>query len=143
MKVFKDKDGRDWEITIDIGQIKRVRDLAKVNLYAIFEREAERVFSDPVLLVDTLYALCRSQCAERKMSDEDFGKIFDGAVLEAAADALLEESLNFSPPSRQKILRATIEKSKTLRTPLEEELLKKIAALTVTDLLKLTESQAS
>lgn len=143
MKLFKDKDNREWEILVNIGQIRVVRDLVKLDLYKLFDEEAKRLFSDPVLLVDTLYALCRAQCATRGMSDEDFGRGFDGTVLEAAADALLEEMLSFFPRSRQKLLRAAVNKAKELTAPVEEEMLKKIAALSATDLLKPTASPES
>jgi hypothetical protein len=136
MKQFKDTQGRDWQVEINIGQIKAVRDALHVDLYALFADEAERLFSDPVRLVDTLYVLCRRQAEDRKMSDVDFGGLFEGDVLEASANALVEAMLDFFPTSRRRILRATVEKSKELAPQLETQVLERIASLSVTDLLK-------
>jgi hypothetical protein len=135
VRQFKDTQGKSWDVVVDVGQIQRVRDLVKVDLYSLFSDEAKRLFADPVLLVDTLYVLCQRQADERKMADVDFGRAFDGDVLEAAADALLEEVLSFFPSSRRKILRATVDKSKTLAGEVEAKALAAIARLTVTDLL--------
>jgi hypothetical protein len=140
LKQFKDSQGREWTIDVTIGQIKRVRDLVKVNLYALFQEEAKRLFSDPVLLVDTLYVLCQQQAEARKMSDEDFGRIFEGDVLEAAANALLEAVLDFFPSSRRTILRATVDKSNELASQAMTKAAQKIASLTLTDLLPHTAS---
>jgi hypothetical protein len=135
---FSDKQGRDWLIEINIGQISRVRNLVKVDLYNLFGDEAKRLFSDPVLLVDTLYVICRDQCKERQISDADFGGLFEGDVLEAAANALLEAVLNFFPTSRQKILRATLTKSNELAEQMQAKALEQIARLSATDLLTRT-----
>lgn len=143
MKQFKDTAGRDWQVVVNVGQIERVRDLAKVDLYSLFGDEAKRLFADPVLLVNTLYVMCREQADARKMSDVDFGQAFDGDVLEAGANALLEEVLSFFPSSRRRILRATVDKSMELSQQLEEKALAKIAALSVTDLLTSGASPAS
>ena len=134
MREFKDKDGRGWQVLIDVGQIELVRDVLQVDLYGLFSDEAKRLFSDPVLLVDVLFVLCRNQAETRKMSDVDFGRSFDGDTLEAAADALLEEVLNFFPSSRRRVLRATVDKSRELATTMQETAIAKIAALRVTDL---------
>ena len=81
--------------------------------------------------------------ADRQMSDLDFGGLFEGDVLEAAANALLEAVLDFFPSSRRKILRATVEKSEQLATQMQEKALATIAGLSLTDLLKPTASPAS
>lgn len=136
MRQFKDTQGRDWDLVVNVGQIERVRDLVKVDLYGLFSDEAKRLFADPVLLVNTLYVMCSAQADQRKMSDEDFGRAFDGDVLEAAANALLEEVLHFFPSSRRKILRATVDKSMELAEQMQTKALATIAGMTVTDLLR-------
>ena len=136
MKTFLDKDKREWQIVVDVGQIKLVRDLVKVDLYGLFTDEAKRLFSDPPLLVDTLFVLCRAQAEARKMSDEDFGRaLSDGDVLEASADALVDAVMDFFPSSRREILRVTVAKSRQLVPDLQTLAMQKINALTVTDLL--------
>lgn len=142
MKIFKDTKGREWTIVVDVGQIKTVRDLVGVDLHSLFKDEAKRVLSDPILLVDTLYALCRQQCAGRQMSDVDFGQSFDGDVLEAAANALLDAVIDFFPQSRRTILRATVTKSEQLAGQMQADALARIERLTVMDLLRHSGSAA-
>src|SRR4051812_25554865 len=98
MRSFKDKERRDWELVVDVGQIKRVRDLVKVDLYRI-DTESERLFGDPVLLVDTLYVLCKTQCESRKFTDEDFGRGLDGDSLHEASNAVMDAVIDFFPSS--------------------------------------------
>lgn len=131
MRSFKDGQGRDWTIEVTIDSIKRVRDLAKVDLYSLFTTEAQRLFSDPVLLVDALYVLCHDQVSSRQMSDIDFGKLFAGDVLEQAAGALLEATVDFFPESRRRILRATIDKSQAMGLQLQERAMETIEAITI------------
>ena len=142
MKQFKDNQGCEWVIDVNIGAIKAVRELVKVDLYALFADEAKRLFADPVLLVDTVYVLCREQADQRKLTDIDFGKLFEGDVLEAAANALLEAVVDFFPSSRRTILRATVNKSEQIAAKLQAKALETIDRLDVTDLLKATGSPA-
>ena len=143
MQRFNDSTGREWEIAVNIGAIKAVRDYAKVDLYRLFADEAKRVFGDPVLLVDTLWALCKAQAQARQMNETDFAGLFtDGDTLERAATALLEATVDFFPSSRRGMLRATMAKSMELSGAAMTTALERINQLKVTDLLRPTESAA-
>jgi len=103
MRVFKDSSGREWTIALNIGAIKRVRDLMKLNgetvdLLSPFSGDpplSTRLFLDLCLLVDVLYCICRPQCQERNVSDEDFGAAIAGEESKAAYEAFFEELLGF------------------------------------------------
>ena len=65
MKTFTDNKGRTWTLEVTVATVKRVRGLCKVDLNSIVELDKnnkpsaellERLSSDPVLLVDVLYA---------------------------------------------------------------------------------------
>ena len=43
--------------------------------------------SDPVLLVNTLYAVCKPQADERGVGEEEFGALLVGDTIEGAAKA--------------------------------------------------------
>ena len=67
MKSFTDNLGRAWTLVVNVATIKRVRALCNVDLNSIIEVEEdgkpsakllEHLSSDPVLLVDVLYAVC-------------------------------------------------------------------------------------
>ena len=66
MKTFTDNTGRTWTLSVTVGTIKRVRALCGVDLANIITMESgktpnvgllERLASDPVLLVDVLFAV--------------------------------------------------------------------------------------
>ncbi len=98
MKTFKDATGKDWEVVIHVAALKRVRDLAGVDLMDVAGGDLlERLIDDPVLLVNVLYVLVKPQADARTISDEQFGAALVGGALDAAADALIRELLDFFP----------------------------------------------
>lgn len=120
MKSFTDNAGRVWMLAVNVGAIKRVRALCGVDLNSIIELDEknkpsakllERLSTDPVLLVDVLYAVCKAECDQKGVTDEDFGMAMGGDAVEHATTALLDEIIDFFPaPKRlafQKILSAT------------------------------------
>ena len=124
-------------IVVNVATIKRVRALCDVDLNSIVEIDEhnrpntkllERLSTDPVLLVDVLYAVCKPECDKNKVSDEDFGASMVGDTIDYATDALLDEIVDFFPKAKrqafQKILAATRRfeeiTKKRLKTVLEE-----------------------
>ena len=120
MKSFTDNLGRTWTLVVNVAAIKRVRALCGVDLHAIVEIDKdnnppaellERLSTDPVLLVDVLYAVCKTECDQKGVSDEDFGAAMAGDAIEQATAALLDEVVDFFPTAKraalQKILAAT------------------------------------
>lgn len=103
MKTFTDNAGRTWTIAINVDAIKRVRGLVDVNLLDILDGKLiERLYRDPVLLCDAVYAVCKPEADARGVSDEDFGRAMAGDAIEQATKALLEELVNFSPSPRDR-----------------------------------------
>lgn len=124
MKTFRDTAGREWAITIDVNAIKRVMKSSfdylgeplKVNLLALVEPDSDllkKVVEYPPLVCDIAYALCKPQCDEKNISDEDFGRAMGGDVLEKVLDCILEETVDFFPLGRRAVLKKVLEKSQT------------------------------
>lgn len=119
MKSFTDNLGRTWTLVVNVATIKRVRALCGVDLNAIIEVEdgkpetrlLEKLSTDPVLLVDVLYAVCQPECDRRQVTDEDFGSAMAGDAIDLATSALLDEIIDFFPDAKRqafrKILSAT------------------------------------
>ena len=135
MKSFTDNKGRTWTLEVTVATVKRVRALCKVDLYSIVELDKnnkpsaellERLSSDPVLLVDVLYAVCKPQADKLGITDEDFGEAMAGDAIEYATNALLEEIIDFFPEAKrvvmQRILSASRRFSDAARKKLEAEL---------------------
>lgn len=120
MKTFTDNTGRVWTLAVNVAAIKRVRALCGVDLTSIVELDKdnnpdtkliEQLSTDPVLLVDVLYAVCKTECDQKGVTDEDFGMSMAGDAIEHATAALLDEIIDFFPEAKRlafkKILSAT------------------------------------
>jgi len=103
MKTFKDNAGRTWTIGINVAAIKRVKSLLDVNLLdTAGGRLIDRLISDPVLLVDVLYALCKPEADRLGLTDEQFGEAMAGDAIDLATTAMLEELADFFPKDRDR-----------------------------------------
>lgn len=116
MKTFTDNTGRAWTIAINVDAVKRVKALAKVDLLEAVEGKLiERLVSDPVLLCDVVYCLCKPQADQLGVSDEDFGRAMAGDAIEQATAAMLEELVDFFPSRRRALLTKAVGKFKKLQ----------------------------
>lgn len=117
MKTFADNAGRNWTVQINVDAIKRVRDLVSVNLLEVVEGKLlDRLISDPVLLCDVIYAVCKPEADTKTVSDVDFGRSMAGDAIDNATTALLEELVDFFPQGRRKVLAKALNKLKALET---------------------------
>ncbi len=121
MKMFRDSDGRSWEVVLNVAQMKRVRaalgvDLA--NVIALGKDGAvrvdllDRIANDPCLLVDILWVLVEGQAKERGVTDEGFGSALAGDSIDAATRALLDELVEFFPGAKRLFLAKAVELSR-------------------------------
>jgi hypothetical protein len=104
MQIYKDSEKREWKVVVNVGTAKAVKEALSVDLFNIYIDDANKLFSDPILFVNVLYVLCRKQCEDRKMTDEEFGAALTGDSLEEAANALLTEVANFFPSARAAVM---------------------------------------
>lgn len=116
MTAFSDNTGRAWEVVVTVATLKRVRSLAGVDLMDIADPDANligRLAADPVLLVDSLFAVVKPQADARGVTDEEFGAALAGDAVADATDAMLEAVVDFFPhaPSRSN-LRAVLTKTR-------------------------------
>jgi len=117
MKAFKDTAGRTWTIAINVDAIKRVRALVQLDLLTALDgRLFHQLAEDPVLLVDTIYAVCKPEADVAGVTDEQFGRAMYGDAIEAATDAFLEELIDFFPSQRRAPLKKAQQKLQTMRT---------------------------
>lgn len=115
MKTFNDNAGRTWTVAIHVECIKRVKTLLDINLLEAVEGKLlERLVSDPILLCDTLYAICKPEADARQVSDEDFGRAMAGDAIDHATTALLEELVDFFPSGKRQVLAKALAKLKNL-----------------------------
>lgn len=118
MQYFRDKTGKQWEIDIEYGTVKRIKALCGVDildLVALDEKSGElkgdlldRLITDPILLIDVLYATCKPQVDNNNMTDEDFGRGFTGEEIEGATKALINGVIDFFQEPKRTILRKMV-----------------------------------
>jgi hypothetical protein len=115
MKTFSDNAARTWTVQVNVDAIKRVRDLAQVNLLEVVDGKLlERLISDPILLCDVIYALCKPEADTKSVTDVDFGRSMAGDAIDAATTALLEELVGFFPQGRRAVLAKALSKLRAL-----------------------------
>ena len=115
MKTFNDATGRVWTLAINVDAIKRVKSLVSVDLLdAVNGKLLEKLVSDPILLCDVLYSLCKPQADASGVSDSDFGRSMAGDVIDLATQAFMEELVDFFPSRRRTVLQKALAKLKNL-----------------------------
>jgi hypothetical protein len=102
---WTDAHGRRWHAAITVSAIKRVKNLVGVDLLDVFDGQLlNRLADDPVLLANTLYAVCKPQADEEGVSDEAFGELLVGDTIEQAATALVQGLTGFFPQGKRAVL---------------------------------------
>jgi hypothetical protein len=103
MKTFTDRTGRTWTIEITVSALKRVRDLAKVDLCQIGEAEAgqkpvESRLDDLAFLGEVLFAVVKPQADAQQVTLDAFLCALDGDAMGVAAEAFWSELACFFRP---------------------------------------------
>lgn len=132
MKRFKDAKGRDWDIQINVTQIKRARDILGIDIAGLAGegfKPLEDLLGDPVKLVDLIFVLVQAQAEKAEVNDLDFGSAFDGDVLHSAGKAFAEELGSFIRPTMRETYRRTLTKGEELRELLARKAEKKLEKL--------------
>jgi len=137
MRVFTDNAGRTWAIAINVDVIKRVRGLLNVDLLDILDGQLiERLYRDPVLLCDVVYAVCKPEADARGVTDEDFGRAMAGDAIEHATKALLQELVGFFPSPRDRAnLRRVLETTWNVMDKARDLVEARLATVDVEDLV--------
>jgi hypothetical protein len=101
---------RTWNVSLNIATIKRVKgsslglDLIEINQpvpgpEGKIEKDAPplilQLATDPCLLCDVLYVLCKPDADKLQITDEQFGQSMGGNALRDGQKALFEELTDF------------------------------------------------
>jgi hypothetical protein len=123
MRTFRTSDGVEWQVAVNVGTVKRVRDLTSVNLLDLVgnHHSISELFSDDVRFAEVLCAVVRPQLEAAGKSDDQFFAAINGDVIETAAEALLAEVVNFFQEPRRSLLQKAMEKYRTAALGLQEK----------------------
>ncbi len=107
---FIDGLGRSWTPEVNVVTIGRVRNALSINLLELLlpDNTLSDKVSDPCLLVDVLYLLCKDQADKLGVDSESFGRSMTPDGIEDGWSAALEGIVLFSQrgirPAYQKVL---------------------------------------
>ena len=113
MANFSDKDGRNWQVNLNVHTIKQIKQILEIDLLDEKVHEVlQQIADDVVLAVDVLYLALKEQLDTAQISDEEFGKSLGGDCLNEAVGALVQALINFYPnPQKREFLKRLWEKS--------------------------------
>jgi len=123
MAKFKDTEGREWLISINVSTIKAVKEKAGVELLDVGSESGglAKLYTDPIMLAGVVYTLCEEQAKNRNLTPEQFGQGLAGDVITNAYEAITEELVNFFPsPRHRKRIRAVMDKMKDAESKLDD-----------------------
>src|SRR5574344_83102 len=121
MRSFKDRSGQDWQIVLNVYQMKPIRAALGIDLVNVITLDKDRdvkvdvidrIASDPCLLADILWVLVEGQAKELGIGDVEFGSALAGEATEDAARAFLDELVDFFPGAKRLFLRKAIDLSR-------------------------------
>jgi hypothetical protein len=159
MKEFKDDQGRPWTVALTVAAADRVRGLVTIDVTDDVEQADGRIErqrrTEPFDMIDAgnisrtlevlrsqygkigeiLYAICRKQCDEKKLTKEDFLEGLKGDALEAGVKALEAELVDFFPPRLRRMVGLLVAKMDEMATELTAKAEAGLAAATVESLI--------
>jgi hypothetical protein len=159
MKEFRDDQGRPWMVALTVAAAERVRGLVTIDVTedvdqpdGSVKRQTREV---PFDLIDAgtigktlevlrtnygkigeiLYAICRGQVEDRKLTKEQFLDGLRGDSLEAAQLALEQELVDFFPPGLRKMVGLMAAKIREMADEVMANAEAELAKTTAADLL--------
>ena len=136
MQNFKDRDGREWQVVLNVFQMKRVRAALGVDLINVIELDKDgqvrvdmidKIANDPCLLVDILWVLVQDQARTLNVTDEQFGTALAGDAIESATKAFLDELVDFFPGAKRLFLQKAVSLARKYTGEMESVLEKALA----------------
>lgn len=105
MRSFIDILGDEWNISINLGEMRRMEERAKFYNLGVAVTAPEDVITriqDPFALADLLFVAVEPQAEERGIGSKEFGFRLAGDVIAAAKKAFTEEYADFFPNESQR-----------------------------------------
>lgn len=115
MPSFKDTEGRVWTLRITVAAIRRIKDIAGIDLgdFSVFGEDGpfSDLGSDSCRLVEIVYAAVKPEADILGVTMEKFMESFVGETVVKASEALLESLADFFPGSQGLLIRRALELS--------------------------------
>lgn len=155
MRKFKDAQGDEWELSVDMSSAIAMKTEAGVDVLDIAEgKDIVLMTSDVVTLGAVLWLLVADQAAAKQIDEKQFFKRLNGDALDAATKTLVAECFDFFPAEKRQLLKSAYDKivgmqsvqlaraMKIVETMTEDQL-EKLATGSALDLKSLVKSESS
>lgn len=120
MHQFKDSEGREWRISLNGWQMKKIQE--RLGHKCRDPQAALGVYEDQPLLCDLLLVLCEDQIKECGLSPQAFQESLDGDAMDDATEAYVNESIPFIPRQFRTIVADALTKAKQAQEMATKEL---------------------
>ena len=136
MSVFRDSNGDEWRIQFDAFTLADTKKETGIDLADISAGGWQVVESDAAAVGRVLAVVCSEEIKSRKMTAKDFARKVRGEAIQRGRDALVEEAVDFFPPSEWSAIRANL----TKRTQAAQRMEAATMAAKTTELIPLMEA---
>lgn len=130
----------DWFLHIDFLAVKRVRAMVKrangegfdLLQTVVFEETEikcdllQELASDPLLLLEVIYAILKPQADEKGIPEQEFFSQWTSDDIELASDLFIRELIDFFPEAKSRLLRKindAVTRERTKSIPVLKKLL--------------------
>jgi hypothetical protein len=102
---FTDTQGRTWTVELDFSKLRKIKKHADLGNIEQIGRTWAEILSDDQKALDVIWLAIGADIAE-----DEWLAGMNGDTLEAARDALLAALMDFTPPSKQDMVKAAAAK---------------------------------
>ena len=104
MHKFKDNNGLEWEIELNIAVVKKIRNELEVDLNALTEGQMADITTKPETLVDIISVICTPQIVKRELDEYSFANCMIGEAIDNAYEALVKELIFISRHNQRQVV---------------------------------------
>lgn len=104
---FQDLKNRSWVLRLTAPLLKDIEQMFGVKLTSFDKDPLSALATDPVMLVDVLYVICRDQADKVGITDREFGESLPEG-LETPVMALRGAIINFFPPGKRSAIQRAL-----------------------------------
>jgi hypothetical protein len=135
MRSFKDANGKEWPLVVNITTRQRVLTDTQFDLFGVVDAVELEKLEDPALLVSVIFSLCSVEAQKAGISPEQFASGMVGDALDGASEALMGAVSDFFPRRRRTVMTAALAKGTQLADGLMAKALEKITAMDLESLM--------
>lgn len=112
MRSITDREGNSWVLEMDLATYRRIRATIIPEFLETEQKSCEQLYElsqNRLKLCEVLWEFCRHEASERKISEDDFFRLFPPSVIPECYAEVVESTVDFFPHIRPMISRILAE----------------------------------